>query len=262
MNFLLATSCACFASASCWRGRSALRSRAALRAASAAALPSAAVCPWRALKLVRIWPAAVLMKVPGPKTTARVSTSRARGRRSAASREALRRDVARQAALEPDQARRDRGQDRPLEVALDEDDHGVVAELLLEALGRLEASLERDRRACRCRRSARAAARTPPRRAQSDPDRPPARRAGAARDRARPGAPKRSPPQHELSLRHAAGVTRRHRWALTRRRRATPSRAGPAASPARNWPTNWLSELNNSLAGPDSTIRPFHSTEM
>ena len=33
-------------------------------------------------------------------------------------------------------------------------------------------------------------------------------------------------------------------------------------APDRNWRTNWLSESNSSSAGPDSTIRPFHSTAM
>ena len=37
---------------------------------------------------------------------------------------------------------------------------------------------------------------------------------------------------------------------------------GPWASPERNWRTNWLSELNSSDAGPDSTILPFQSTAM
>ena len=37
---------------------------------------------------------------------------------------------------------------------------------------------------------------------------------------------------------------------------------GPCEAPARNWRTNWLSESNSSSAGPDSTIRPFHSTAM
>ena len=43
-------------------------------------------------------------------------------------------------------------------------------------------------------------------------------------------------------------------------RHSIPS--GPWDAPARNWRTNWLSELNSSSAGPDSTIRPFHSTAM
>ena len=43
-------------------------------------------------------------------------------------------------------------------------------------------------------------------------------------------------------------------------RHSIPS--GPCDAPARNWRTNWLSELNSSSAGPDSTIRPFHSTAM
>ena len=38
--------------------------------------------------------------------------------------------------------------------------------------------------------------------------------------------------------------------------------SGPRASPERNCRTNWFGELNSSLAGPDSTIRPFHSTAM
>ena len=38
--------------------------------------------------------------------------------------------------------------------------------------------------------------------------------------------------------------------------------SGPWASPERNCLTNWLSELNSSVAGPDSTIRPFHRTAM
>ena len=38
--------------------------------------------------------------------------------------------------------------------------------------------------------------------------------------------------------------------------------SGPWEAPARNWRTNWLSELNSSSAGPDSSIRPFHSTAM
>ena len=38
--------------------------------------------------------------------------------------------------------------------------------------------------------------------------------------------------------------------------------SGPCEAPARNWRTNWLSELNSSSAGPDSTIRPFQSTAM
>ena len=37
---------------------------------------------------------------------------------------------------------------------------------------------------------------------------------------------------------------------------------GPCDAPARNWRTNWLSESNSASAGPDSTIRPFHSTAM
>ena len=43
-------------------------------------------------------------------------------------------------------------------------------------------------------------------------------------------------------------------------RHSIPS--GPCDSPARNCRTNGLSELNSSSAGPDSTIRPFHSTAM
>ena len=38
--------------------------------------------------------------------------------------------------------------------------------------------------------------------------------------------------------------------------------SGPRDAPERNWRTNMLSELNSSSAGPDSTIRPFHSTAM
>ena len=38
--------------------------------------------------------------------------------------------------------------------------------------------------------------------------------------------------------------------------------SGPWDSPERNWRTKALSELKSSSAGPDSTIRPFHSTEM
>src|SRR5206468_3371237 len=38
--------------------------------------------------------------------------------------------------------------------------------------------------------------------------------------------------------------------------------SGPWDSPDRNCRTNALSELNSSSAGPDSTIRPFHSTQM
>ena len=38
--------------------------------------------------------------------------------------------------------------------------------------------------------------------------------------------------------------------------------SGPCDSPERNWRTNGFSELNRSSAGPDCTIRPFHSTEM
>ena len=37
---------------------------------------------------------------------------------------------------------------------------------------------------------------------------------------------------------------------------------GPIDSPERNWRTNGFSEANSSCAGPVSTIRPFHSTEM
>ena len=43
-------------------------------------------------------------------------------------------------------------------------------------------------------------------------------------------------------------------------RHSIPS--GPWDAPARNWRTNGLSESNSSSAGPDSTIRPFHSTAM
>ena len=45
------------------------------------------------------------------------------------------------------------------------------------------------------------------------------------------------------------------RWAYS-----IPS--GPWDSPERNCRTKALSELKSSSAGPDSTIRPFHSTEM
>jgi hypothetical protein len=38
--------------------------------------------------------------------------------------------------------------------------------------------------------------------------------------------------------------------------------SGPREAPDRNWRTNMLSELNSSSAGPDSTMRPFHSTAM
>src|SRR6185437_12079341 len=38
--------------------------------------------------------------------------------------------------------------------------------------------------------------------------------------------------------------------------------SGPLASPERNCRTNWLSELNSSSAGPDSTIRPFQRIAM
>src|SRR3954453_18423086 len=38
--------------------------------------------------------------------------------------------------------------------------------------------------------------------------------------------------------------------------------SGPREAPERNWRTNMLSELNSSSAGPDSTMRPFHSTAM
>ena len=38
--------------------------------------------------------------------------------------------------------------------------------------------------------------------------------------------------------------------------------SGPREAPDRNCRTNMLSELNSSSAGPDSTIRPFHSTLM
>ena len=38
--------------------------------------------------------------------------------------------------------------------------------------------------------------------------------------------------------------------------------SGPREAPERNWRTNMLSELKSSSAGPDSTIRPFHSTAM
>ena len=43
-------------------------------------------------------------------------------------------------------------------------------------------------------------------------------------------------------------------------RHSIPS--GPWDSPERNWRTKALSESNSSSAGPDSTMRPFHSTEM
>ena len=38
--------------------------------------------------------------------------------------------------------------------------------------------------------------------------------------------------------------------------------SGPCEAPDRNCRTNWLSESKSSSAGPDSTIRPFHSTAM
>ena len=38
--------------------------------------------------------------------------------------------------------------------------------------------------------------------------------------------------------------------------------SGPREAPDRNCRTNMLSESNSSSAGPDSTIRPFHSTAM
>ncbi len=38
--------------------------------------------------------------------------------------------------------------------------------------------------------------------------------------------------------------------------------SGPREAPERNCRTNMLSELNSSSAGPDSTMRPFHSTAM
>ena len=38
--------------------------------------------------------------------------------------------------------------------------------------------------------------------------------------------------------------------------------SGPCEAPLRNCRTNWLSELKRSSAGPDSTIRPRHSTAM
>ena len=37
---------------------------------------------------------------------------------------------------------------------------------------------------------------------------------------------------------------------------------GPREAPERNCRTNMLSELKSSSAGPDSTMRPFHSTAM
>jgi hypothetical protein len=49
-------------------------------------------------------------------------------------------------------------------------------------------------------------------------------------------------------------------WAALLRPYSIPS--GPCASPDKNCLTNWLSELNSSLAGPDSTILPFHRIAM
>ena len=67
---------------------------------------------------------------------------------------------------------------------------------------------------------------------------------------------------------------RTNRYTASATRRATPiataARAsatysipsGPCEAPDKNWRTNWLSESKSSSAGPDSTIRPFHSTAM
>ena len=53
---------------------------------------------------------------------------------------------------------------------------------------------------------------------------------------------------------------------FTSRYRAAPEcysmPSGPREAPERNCRTNMLSELNSSSAGPDSTMRPFHSTAM
>ena len=123
-------------------------SRPAWRRPCARPQPPASACfagaCWRWTSWSVIWLTAVLMKVPGPKTTfAGLSLASSRQRR----RQPLQppcRHVARQAALELDQPPQVRAQHRALEVALalgalDQHDHGVVAEVLLEALAGLGA---------------------------------------------------------------------------------------------------------------------------
>ena len=87
-----------------------------------------------------IWFAAVLTKVPGPNTTRAGFSFGELGAAGRELREALGGHVAGQAALELDQPPEVGRQHRALEVALDEDDDRLVAEVVLEALGVLERS--------------------------------------------------------------------------------------------------------------------------
>ena len=97
----------------------------------------------------------------------------------------------------------------------------------------------RDRRSGRCRPS---------------PADPRSRRSACTRARSRASRRDRSP-----ALRRAR---RRSGLRCGRASSVHSMPSGPFEAPDRNWLTNWLSESKSSSAGPDSTIRPFHSTAM
>ena len=111
------------------------------RAASAAAWAWRWLARWRFWNSPAIWFTAVLMKVPGPNTTfAGVELGDlAADRRQLAEPLLVVGHVARQAALEPYQPSEVGGEHRARQLAAHEHQHRLVAEVLLEALGVLEA---------------------------------------------------------------------------------------------------------------------------
>ena len=165
MNSPSTSSRAASASRRCSLGRVAPLRRQLARRLRPPARPRARLASRRRTNSSVIWLAAVLTNVPGPVHDLRrlqlrdLAAGAAAGSRSAS------------VGTLPDRQPSSRisrpqvgGQHRPLEVALDQHDDRLVAEVLLEALGGLEGVRARVRRASRWRRSARAAApaRAPP----------------------------------------------------------------------------------------------------
>ena len=142
-------------------------------------------------------------------------------------------DVPRQAPLQPQQPLEVRAQDQLLQVPVDEHldrffAEAVVVALRLTVFGAGAGDQRAGRRA----------------RTQGQRERHPARRQQDRREQHRSRAPRGA--SRERGQQPGAHSIPR----------------GPTDSPDRNWRTNGFSDANSSWAGPDSTILPFHSTEM
>ena len=149
-------------------------------------------------------------------------------------REPARRNIAGEAPLEAEETVDVRAQDELLQVALDEHGDRLFAEAAVVALRRLVFGARARDEGARGSRRVQPHGEEHPREADHRGEREHEPRAPCTRPRDRGQGP-----------RGAHSIPR-----------------GPADSPERNWRTNGFSDANSSDAGPDSTIRPFHRTEM